>query len=466
MSTDGPIQVGDDRQLFVDDYLIDSMNSVELRLHTPLPAGTALELGEPWEGNTCDYHTVFKDDDVYRMYYRGSSHEGYVIDTLLEPEETSVPLHPELMCYAESRDGITWTKPDLGLIEFEGSKKNNIVWLDEANETGDMNPFVDGNPEAKADERYKAIVWKRNNVFAVVSPDAVTWRLMQEEPILTEGPFDSQNVPFWDPWRNEYVIFTRGVIGEGSSFKGGYRWIRRATSKDFLNWSPLESIDTGDTPYEHFYTNGTTPYYRAPGVYLSFPRRFLPDRRPREDSPWPGTSDSVFMSSRDGLQWDRTFMESFIRPGTSPRGWTSRNNLLSSGIVETGENELSMYVLRHRDFPSVHFERVTIRKDGFVSAAAGFSSGELITRPLVFKGGELELNYSTSAAGAIKVEIQDEKGKPIPGYVLEDYPEMFGDEIAGTARWSGGTGVGSLTGKTVRLRFWLKDADLFAFRFR
>jgi hypothetical protein len=101
-----------------------------------------------------------------------------------------------------------------------------------------------------------------------------------------------------------------------------------------------------------------------------------------------------------------------------------------------------------------------------VSAAAGFGSGELVTEPLVFEGGELELNYSTSAAGAMKVEVQNEAGTALPGYGLNDHPEMFGDEIAGVARWSSGTGVGSLAGKTVRLRFWLKDADLYAFRFR
>ena len=114
----------------------------------------------------------------------------------------------------------------------------------------------------------------------------------------------------------------------------------------------------------------------------------------------------------------------------------------------------------------MHFERVTIRKDGFVSAAAGFASGELVTKPLAFEGGELELNYSTSAAGSIKVEVQDEAGTALPGYALDDYPEMFGDEIAGVARWSGGSSVEELAGKTVRLRFWLKDADLYAFRLR
>ena len=460
------LNVGSDRQLFVDDYLIESMSGAELRLHSPASSGSVLSLDMPWEGVTCDYHTVFQDDGVYRMYYRGSSHEGYTIDALLEPGEESVPVHHENVCYAESRDGITWTRPSLGLIEFEGSKVNNIVWLDEDGDTTDLVPFLDGNPEAAEDEKYKGIVWKGSRVFAVASDDAVTWRFMRDEPILTERPFDSQNVPFWDPWKGEYAIFTRGKIGTGGSFGGGYRWIRRATSPDFLSWSPLELIDTGDTPHEHLYTNGTTPYSRAPGVYLAFPRRFSPQRKPREDSPWPGAADSVFMSSRDGSNWDRRFMESILRPGIGPRHWTSRNNLLSNGIVETGEKEISMYVLRHRDFPSVHFERVTWRKDGFVSASAGYGGGEVTTRPLEFDGGELEINYSTSAVGSIRIEMQDENGDTLAGFGLGDYPEMFGDEIDGVARWEGGSDVSSLAGRPVRLRFQLKDADVYAFRFR
>ena len=172
------------------------------------------------------------------------------------------------------------------------------------------------------------------------------------------------------------------------------------------------------------------------------------------------------MSSRDGLHWDRGFMESILRPGIGPRHWTSRNNLLSNGIVETGEKEISMYVLRHRDFPSVHFERVPWRKDGFVSASAGFGGGEVTTRPLMFDGGELEINYSTSAVGWIKVEMQDENGDAVVGFGLGDHPEMFGDEIDGIARWDGGSDISGLAGRPVRLRFQLKDADVYSFRFR
>ena len=153
------LRINSNRQLFVDDYMIESMDQVELKLHTPTGAGTALVLDQEWEGVTCDYQTVFKDDDTYRMYYRGSSHEGYTIESLLDDGEQIVPLHHETICYAESKDGINWTKPDLGLIEFNGSKKNSIVWLDDDLDTTDLVPFIDGNPESKPEERYKGIVW-------------------------------------------------------------------------------------------------------------------------------------------------------------------------------------------------------------------------------------------------------------------------------------------------------------------
>jgi hypothetical protein len=107
-----------------------------------------------------------------------------------------------------------------------------------------------------------------------------------------------------------------------------------------------------------------------------------------------------------------------------------------------------------------------LRTDGFVSVNAGFSGGEFVTRPLVFSGGELELNYSTSAVGSVQVEIQDAEGSPITGFSLADGSEKFGDEIEGVFRWNEGSDLGRLEASTVRLRFVLEDADLYAFRFR
>ena len=98
---------------------------------------------------------------------------------------------------------------------------------------------------------------------------------------------------------------------------------------------------------------------------------------------------------------------------------------------------------------------------------AGYGGGAFTTRPFVFAGNELELNYSTSAVGHVKVELQDESGAALNGYSLTDSQELFGDEIAGTIGWrDDGANIGDLAGQTVRMRAELRDADLFAFRFR
>jgi hypothetical protein len=103
--------------------------------------------------------------------------------------------------------------------------------------------------------------------------------------------------------------------------------------------------------------------------------------------------------------------------------------------------------------------------DGFVSAQAPLSGGELITKPLTFDGSQLEVNFSTSAAGSVRVELQDAKGKPIPGFAMTDCHLQFGDQLDRVASWKSGTDVCRLAGQAVRLRFELKDADLYSFHF-
>ena len=182
----------------------------------------------------------------------------------------------------------------------------------------------------------------------------------------------------------------------------------------------------GDAPVEHFYTNGITPYFRAPNIYLAFPRRFVAWRTLEvyKNNPAPGASDVVFLSSRDGLHWDRTFVEAFIRPGRNIRSWIHRANTPASGVVPTGEDEISLYLQRHYTFPSIHLERMALRTDGFVSVHAGYSGGELVTRSLTFQGDTLVLNFATSAAGSIRIEIQDTQGdfRQAPVSVTMVYP--------------------------------------------
>jgi len=121
------IDIGSRLELFVDDFLVEEMSGVELLLHSPQSAGKVLNFDKPWEGNTGFYVNSLKDDDRYRMYYRGSNYPDYVQASLLEPGEKVGVHHPFTISYAESKDGIHWERPDLGIYEFEGSRANSIV---------------------------------------------------------------------------------------------------------------------------------------------------------------------------------------------------------------------------------------------------------------------------------------------------------------------------------------------------
>lgn len=109
---------------------------------------------------------------------------------------------------------------------------------------------------------------------------------------------------------------------------------------------------------------------------------------------------------------------------------------------------------------------MALRLDGFASAHAPYSGGELVTKPLFFTGKGLGLNFSTGAAGYVRVELQDDSGKPLPGFSLGDCPEMIGDSIERMVQWKGVTELSALNGKPVRVRFVMKDADLFSYRFQ
>ena len=111
-------------------------------------------------------------------------------------------------------------------------------------------------------------------------------------------------------------------------------------------------------------------------------------------------------------------------------------------------------------------QRGTLRLDGFVSVHAKYAGGEFTTKPLTFMGREFLMNFSTSAVGSVRVELQDESGTPIPGFALADCPAIHGDAIEEVVKWKAGSDVSALAGKPVRLRFVMTDADLYSIRFR
>ncbi len=153
-----------------------------------------------------------------------------------------------------------------------------------------------------------------------------------------------------------------------------------------------------------------------------------------------------------------------MRPGLDKGNWVSRNGIPATGLVQTGPNEMSIYVGQNYVQPTAHLGRYTLRLDGFSSVSAPYAGGEMVTKPFVIEGTRLALNYSTSAAGGIRIEVQTPEGEPIPGYTIEECPVIVGDAIERTVSWAVETDLKPLKGKTVRLRFVLNDADLFALR--
>ncbi|REJ81446.1 MAG: hypothetical protein DWQ34_14615 [Planctomycetota bacterium] len=509
------IEIGSRRELFVDEALVDRLaGNATLRLHHPTPQEVVLVHDEPWEGSASAYHSVFRDGDRYRMYYRAWR---------LTIESGQLRTNANSLCYAESPDGLHWEKPQLGLHDYEGSTANNIVIssaaaAEQQARIGGPAVFRDDSPHAPPEARYKAFLISRSplGMWPYQSADGIHFSPMTDGPTITNGAFDSQNLAFWDSVRGEYRAywryFTEGVTNSETWAPQGIRAIRTATSPDLVTWENEADLAYVDSPPEQLYENGVAPYHRAPHLLIGFPVRYI-DRsntpssteskgRDTDESDqaldWPASlralpdfekrkaraasserygtaiTEGLFMASRDGVTFKR-WNEAFLRPGIErPGTWNYGQQFVAWHPVETpsqlpdAPNELSFYATE--DYwtgeGGTSLRRYSLRLDGFVSANAPMNGGELVTKPFTFAGQSLSLNFATSAAGSLRVELQDADGTPLPEFTLDDCDELFGDTLDRTVTWQDRRDVSSLAGTPVRLRFVLQDADLFSFQFQ
>ncbi len=307
-----------------------------------------------------------------------------------------------------------------------------------------------------------------------------------------------------------YRAYWRVGRGDDPKVPNG-RDIATATSPDFINWSESKLLDytpnrsgspeldqTDDPSGDHhqLYTNNVQPYARAPHLLLGFPARYcdrgwtastdaLPEREKRREladlgigggrPTRSGTTvwDTLFMASHDGTNF-QVWPEAFIRPGIQrPGSWFYGQGGTAHGMLETpstfidGPPELSFYVKDNaRSGGPYRLRRYNLRLDGFVSVYAPLTGGTMTTKPLTVTGTRLEINFSTSAGGRLRVEIQDESGTPLPGFALDDCHLQYGDQLDRTVVWKHGPDLTALKNQTVRLHVELKDADLFAFQFK
>jgi len=448
------VDIASNRELFLDHFLIDQLlGGATLKMHTPVLSNECSHGVIPL-GAVGQYSTILHDGDVFRLYCRGEEQPG------ITWKQFGVEAYHrnELTFYAESRDGVQWTEPDLGLYQIDAYPRGNVVLAREIMVSHNFTPLIDPRPDAAPEERYKALggqgaaIYKKVSnpdlgepgLKAFVSADGLRWRKLREEPVIPGdwGVYDSQNVAFWSESEQQFVCYFR-------TFMKGLRSIGRTTSPDFINWTePVAMI--ANEPDEHLYTNGTQPYFRAPQIYIALPTRFHAKRG--------STTDLMLMSTRGGSRYDRTFKEAFIRPGIGEGYWGNRSNYAVTGIVPTSSTEMSIYVHPNR--------RYVLRTDGFSSVHASYEGGEMVTRPFQFTGDRLEVNYSTSAGGQVRVEVLDADGRPVPGLGLEQCQPLIGDQIEAEVKWTDADArLGSLAGTPVRLRFVMEDADLYSLRF-
>ena len=474
-----PIDIGSRREVFWDEFLIDTESTTaQLKLHRPREREVVLVHDRPWEGDGCDFHNILDDGDLHRMYYLGWQ--------MYDPQTGRHS--PIRVCYAESRDrGRTWVRPELGLCEFAGSTANNIILDSGAAQFDNFSVFRDDNPACPAGERYKGVgVDARDGaLWCFTSADGV--RFEKSWVMTRQGKFDTLNVALWDPRRGEYRCYTRDFHDTpGDDWNAGVRDVRWMTSPDFRDWSTPVRLDFGPGADDYpLYTNVVQPYYRADHVYVGFPSRYVERKawapnfdqlgapanvvRRRErmkQHPRYGLAltDCVFMSSRDGRTWKR-WDEAFMTPGPEHEyNWVYGDCFPALGMIQTpsdrpgAPDELSMYTFEnHWSGTPAALRRHTVRIDGFVSYHGTYEPCRVVTKPFLFQGGSLSLNFATSAIGWVRVKL-------LAGEETLGSCELFGDSLDRRVDFEGGN-VTNFSGRPVRMEVTLRDADVFSFKF-
>ncbi len=191
---------------------------------------------------------------------------------------------------------------------------------------------------------------------------------------------------------------------------------------------------------------------------LGFPTRMYPETLQVEP---------ILMSSRDGVTFNR--WDEAIIPITAPEDRDGiRSNYMAWGLVQLphSDRELSVYATEaYWEGPDSRIRRFTYRVDGFVSVNSTGGAGQLLTKPLIFEGDTMHVNFATFDQGTLRAELQDMGGNPIPGYTLNDFQPLSGDEIDQVMTWNGSADVGQFARTPVRILYELENADLYSFQF-
>ncbi len=478
------------RILCWDKKMIETEQNLSLLPHKPEKKNIALLCDDEWEGVHNSYGCTVRVGDTIRLYYRAATERLILSDNA--PNRGG---GTNVICVAESRDGIHFTKPNLGIYEYNGSTYNNIVYM----RNGDLDNFsvfYDKNPSCAPNEKFKALAEislpdKGPVLRCYASADGYRFTEKCDLPIY--GSFDSFNIGFWDEESEQYFVYFRAFhpVGHPETaqhdiFKSDdVRDIRLATSKDFKSFTTHGCIQFAKGQEDvALYTNQIEKYHRARNTFIGFPVRYsdrkdeyesyedmpLADQRKRTVEKYGrgGTAitDCLFMTSSDGYTFNRRD-EAFMTPGPEARNnWRYGNCYTVHGIVETpaeeegASNEISIYTAENYRMKNANFRRYTLRLDGFYSWFGPYKGATVLTKPIPVTGDRLSVNFASSCAGSLQIALCDEAGNILEGYESKTF---FGDSTDRTVRFAGD--LGKLLDKNVRLKITLKDCHLYSFAF-
>lgn len=459
-----PIDIG--RQLFVDDFLIEE-TTMSRHFHkakkyegnpvlfpeTPLESEGALPAACPKSGGVW-YDSV---DNMFKMWYEA----GWLKD----------------QAYAISEDGLKWQRPNLDIqagtnrIVPELTMDSNTVFIDY--ETDDPT------------QRFKMFLRETDTCYdqrgnCLTSADGIHW----STPVKTNKLGDRSTV-FYNPFRKKYVYSIRGFLPnrgcltrgryyrEHSDFLQGAQW----TNEEEVLWTGADKLDIPDpeigfTP--QLYNLDAVPYE---SIMLGLFQILLgPENNISEQRGLPKTTELMTAFSRDGFHWHRPDRQAFI-PATRKAGAWDRGYVQSVGGVclvmddklwfyyigfQGDETKLEKDAYKNGMYANASTGVAMLRRDGFASMEAEDRDKSLLTRPVTFSGKHLFVNVD-APEGELTVEIVDVDGKIITPFTKQNCISVSIDSTKQQIIWKGEDDLSSLSGKSVRFRFYLKRGKLYSF---
>lgn len=488
------MEIGARKQVFLDRRFIEQSEGIQINVNPPQERREVLRGDRPWDRGWIGYLTVLEDEGLYKIWYIATP------ESTVEEVDSGQAFR---LCYAVSEDGIHWEKPELGLIEYEGGRRNNLIDFPRGNIAGTV--FLD--PKAPSTSRYKAVTVQNGpegrGLYIASSPDGLHWTLHPKQVF----PFtpDTQNQVIYDPERDRYIAYLRGnnrrplLVGEQVDYFIRRRVLRVEIKDLFQPWpyTPLEhpmpagedafypsdelpvafETDELDPPQTDIYNPTVCRYPWAQDAWYAFPSVY----RHFPEEPWgpcsnDGLLDIQVAVSRDGARFYRPDRCAYIPLGIQGTGHAGQM-YMGSEVVRKGDRMFQYYVafdVSHSGYrgpepvPIVDMSRVYVAVqwlDRFVGAEAPYTGGWLITPPLRFAGQGLEMNVDCGATGDARVALCDESGLPFPGFEPEACDPVRGNHLRKRISWQGKADVSSLADRPVRLHIRMRNARLYAFQF-